>query len=53
MTTEQQSNEHFKDLKAWWGDMVKLTAAILVIFGLIFAGQYLLKGFHLIQSWIN
>lgn len=53
MTAEQQSNDHFKDLKTWWNEMVNLIAVILVIFGLIFAGQYLLKGFHLIQSWIN
>lgn len=53
MTTEQQSNDHLRDSKTWWNEMVNLIAAAIVIFGLIAAVRYLIDGLNMIRSWIN
>lgn len=53
MTTEQQNNDHLKDFKTWWNDMVSLIAAAIVIFGLIAAVRYLIDSLNMIRSWIS
>lgn len=53
MKAEKPYHQEHAPLKQWWGEMVVITKGIFAVFGFIFTVQYLIKGIHLIQSWVS